>query len=69
MVLSDCVTRYNQVQKLLYTVLITKCKLLYYWCVCHSIRVVTSFGLSKIVGNCLIMGRISNWALDSWDST
>jgi hypothetical protein len=37
---SDCETRYNQVQKLLYTILIMKHKLLHYF-ECHSIPVVT----------------------------
>jgi hypothetical protein len=62
-VLSDCETRYNQVQKLLYAVLITKCKLLHHF-ERHSIRVVTSYGLGKIIGNCLAMGRIAKWTLE-----
>jgi hypothetical protein len=55
---SDCETHYNQVQKLLYVVLIMKCKLLHYF-ESHPIRVVTSFGLEEIVGNHLTMGRIA----------
>jgi hypothetical protein len=43
-VLSDCETRYNQVQKLLYFVLIMKRKLLHYFDN-HPIHVVTSYGL------------------------
>jgi hypothetical protein len=62
-VLSNCETRYNQVQKLLYAVLITKLKLLHYF-ESHSIRVVTSFELREIAGNRLTMGRISKWALE-----
>jgi hypothetical protein len=62
-VLSDCETCYNQVQKLLYAILITKRKLLRYF-KSHPIRVVTSFGLGEIIGNQLIMGRIAKWALE-----
>jgi hypothetical protein len=43
-VLSDYETCYDQVQRLLYVVLITMCKLLDYF-ESHPIRVVTSFGL------------------------
>jgi hypothetical protein len=62
-VLSDCETRYNQVQKLLYAMLIAKHKVLHYFNR-HLIRVVTSFGLEEIVGNCLTTGRIAKWALE-----
>jgi hypothetical protein len=43
-VVSGYETRHNQVQKLLYAILITKCKLLHYF-ESHLICVVTSFGL------------------------
>jgi hypothetical protein len=62
-VLSDCETRYNQVQKLLYVVLIIKCKLLHYF-ESHSIYVVTSYGLGEIIGNRLTTGRIVKCALE-----
>jgi hypothetical protein len=61
-VLSDCETRYNQVQKLLYAVLITNLKLLHYF-ESHPIQVVTSFGLREIIGNSLTVGRIAKLAL------
>jgi hypothetical protein len=61
-VLSDCETHYNQVQKQLYVILITKHKFLYYF-ESHSSRVVTLHGLREIVRNCLAMGRIAKWAL------
>jgi hypothetical protein len=62
-VLSDCETRYNQVQNLLYAILIMKHKVLHYF-ESHPIRVVTSFGLGEIVRNRLAMGRIVMWTLE-----
>jgi hypothetical protein len=56
-------THYNQVQNLLYAILITKCKLLHYF-ESHPIRVVTSFGPEKSVRNHLSMGRITKWAFN-----
>jgi hypothetical protein len=61
-VLSDYETRYNQLQKLIYVILITKCKLLHYF-ESHPIHVITSYGLGEIIGNYLAMGRIAKWAL------
>jgi hypothetical protein len=60
---SDCKTRYNQVHKLLYIILIMKHKLLHYFD-SHPIRVVTSHRLGEIVGNCITMRRTVNWALE-----
>jgi hypothetical protein len=62
-VLSNCETRNNQVQKLLYAILIMKHKLLHYF-ESHPIRVVTSFGLGEIIGITLATGRIAKWALE-----
>jgi hypothetical protein len=62
-VLSDCKTCYNQVQKLLYAILIMKHKLLHYF-QSHPIRVVTSFVLGEIIGNRLATGRIAKWSLE-----
>ena len=47
-VLFDSKTRYSQIQKLLYTVLITKRKLRHYF-ESHPMTVVTSFPLSEVV--------------------
>ena len=47
-VLSNSKTRYSQIQKLLYDVLITKRKLRHYF-ESHPVTVVTSFPLSEVV--------------------
>jgi hypothetical protein len=60
---SDCETHYNQVQKLLCTILIIKRKLLHYF-ESHPIHVITSYGLGEIIGNRLAMGRIAKLALE-----
>jgi hypothetical protein len=57
-VLSDCETRYNQVQKQLYAILIMKWKVLHYF-ESHPIHVVTSYGLGEIVRNCHATGWIA----------
>jgi hypothetical protein len=62
-VLSNCETRYNQVLKLLYGILIMKCKLLCYF-KSHPVRVVTSHGLEEIIVNYLSTGRIAKWVLE-----
>jgi hypothetical protein len=62
-VLSDYKTRYNQVQKLLYVVLIMKRKLLHY-SESHLIWVINSLGLREIIGNQLAMRRITKWPLE-----
>ena len=47
-VLFDSKTLYSQIQKLLYTILITKRKLHHYF-ESHPVTVVTSFPLSEVI--------------------
>ena len=65
-VLSDSKTHYSQIQKLLYTVLITKRKLRHYF-KSHIMIVVTSFPLGKIVHSQDTTGRTTKWALELMD--
>ena len=62
-VLSDSKARYSQIQKLLYTVLITKRKLRHYF-ESHLVTVMMSFPLSEVVQNQDATGRIVKWALE-----
>jgi len=61
-VLSDSKTRYPQIQKLIYVVLIAKSKLCHYF-ESHPVVVITSFPLSEVIQNRDAMGRIAKWAL------
>lgn len=54
-------TRYSQVQKLMYTVLITKRNLRHYFEL-HSVTVVTLFPLGEVTHNPDISRRIAKWA-------
>ena len=65
-VLSDSKTHYSQIQKLLYTVLITRRKLRHYF-ESHPVTVVTSFPLGEVVQNLDATGRTTKWALKLMD--
>jgi ribonuclease HI len=67
-VLSETKIRYPQIQKLLYTVILTRRKLRHYF-ESHPVTVVSSFPLGEIIQCREASGRIAKWAVELMGET
>jgi hypothetical protein len=67
-VLSETKVRYPQIQKLLYAIVLTRCKLRHYF-EGHLVTMFSSFPLGEIAQNREASGRITKWVVELMGET